>query len=176
METKAVQLFFNIIDAHPLSFACSIEYLHRSKFASDSIRFRPLAVKRNPRESFRKSYLICSHDIDHSFFLSASCTNWYTPASAECRVNVIRSLHLLWQNARGPTWSEGRKSHEWEPSLIALCTVDERASCLKKKTKIREKYASQRELHPRLRRWRQWECACIESPCTRCTVLMPGAR
>lgn len=132
---------------------CMSHWIFTSKFSSDSICFRPLALKWNLVNCFAR-VTIYSRDIDHSFFLSASCTNWYTRFRRMSRKRNPQSPSIVTKRVNQ---NEARgKSHGRKPSSIALCTIDERHSeLLKKKKKIRGKYISQRGLHPLLRRRRR---------------------
>lgn len=124
-------IFFYVIDVH-LLFACLTEYLYRSKFASDSICFRPLALKWNLVNCFAR-VTIYSRDIDHSFFLSALCTNWYTRFRRMSRKRNPQSPSIVTKRVNQ---NEARgKSHGRKASSIALCIVDERHSELLKKKK-----------------------------------------
>lgn len=173
MKIKTVQ-FFYVINVHPLLFARPIKYLHCSIFVNDSVLDRWHWNEISWIVSQELPYILPRH---RSFiFLISVVHKTDTPASVECRANVIRSLHPLWQNA----WTKTRRGGKSQAKTIIDRALHRRRVAqwaAQKEKKIGGKYASQRGLHPLLRRRRrQRGCACIESPCTRCTVLMPGGR
>ena len=70
VKTKAAPFPLCNRCASIIMFACPIKHLNRQKFISDSIRFRPLAVKRNLVNRFtRVAIHACDPDTRSFIFL-----------------------------------------------------------------------------------------------------------
>lgn len=147
VETKAVPFPLCNRCASIILFACPIEYLHRQKFVSDPIRFRPLAVKRNLVNRFtRVAVHVRDPDTRSFIFLISVAHKLIHPLPPNVGANVIRSLHPLWRDAWTKTRYGGRSRGRKPSSIVLRNERNGTVSHVKKKTREKKTRKTRKKL------------------------------